>query len=122
MKNYPIDKISYCKQYSKTYSLNANWALYCENYLEGLHVPFVHKGLAGEINMNSYKTEILNNGVLQYTDDKESKSYAHYYWIFPNIMLNFYDWGLSVNIVEPISINQTRIKFLSYPIKNSKLS
>ena len=34
-------------------------------------------------------------------------------------MLNFYDWGLSINIVEPISLNKTRIKFLSYPIQNT---
>ena len=26
-------------------------------------------------------------------------------------MLNFYDWGLSVNIVEPISTNKTKIRF-----------
>ena len=36
------------------------------------------------------------------------------------MMFNFYDWGLSINIVEPISFNKTRIKFLSYPIKNAK--
>ena len=35
-------------------------------------------------------------------------------------MLNFYSWGLSINIVEPISKNQTKIKFLTYPIKNSQ--
>tara|TARA_Y100001970_G_scaffold282860_1_gene396746 strand:- start:1996 stop:3027 length:1032 start_codon:yes stop_codon:yes gene_type:complete len=120
LPDYPFNKISYSEKYSNTYHLNANWALYCENYLEGLHVPFVHRGLASEINMTSYKTEILNNGVLQYTDSNTDEAYAHYYWIFPNIMLNFYRWGLSVNIVEPISTNQTKIKFLSYPIKNFK--
>ena len=120
LMDFPFDKISYNEKYSKIYNLNANWALYCENYLEGLHVPFVHKGLTNEINVKSYKTELLNNGVLQYADSKQNNAYAYYYWIFPNIMLNFYDWGLSVNIVEPISTNQTRIKFLSYPIKNSK--
>ena len=120
LPDYPFNEISFNKEYSNTYHLNANWALYCENYLEGLHVPFVHRGLAGEINMDTYKTEILNNGVLQYTDSNNDESYAHYYWIFPNIMLNFYSWGLSVNIVEPISKNQTKIKFLTYPINNSQ--
>ena len=42
--------------------------------------------------------------------------YAYYYWIFPNIMLNFYSWGLSINIIEPINKNKSRIRFLSYPI------
>ena len=44
-------------------------------------------------------------------------TYAYYYWVFPNIMLNFYNWGLSINIIEPISRNKTRVRFLSYPIK-----
>ena len=30
---------------TKTYEVDAHWALYCENYLEGLHIPYVHKGL-----------------------------------------------------------------------------
>jgi len=29
-------------------------------------------------------------------------------------MLNFYNWGVSVNIVEPLSTNKTRIKFLTF--------
>ena len=29
----------------------------------------------------------------------------------------FYSWGLSVNIVEPISPEKTRIKFLIFPIQ-----
>ena len=33
-------------------------------------------------------------------------------------MLNFYSWGLSINIIEPISAQRTRIRFLSYPMKN----
>ena len=33
-------------------------------------------------------------------------------------MLNFYSWGLSINIIEPINKNKSRIRFLSYPIVN----
>ena len=119
LKNFPFDNIYFSKDKSRTYTIDANWALYCENYLEGLHVPYVHKGLNSEIDIKSYKTEIIDNGVLQYTDSKNSNAYAHYYWIFPNMMLNFYDWGLSINIVEPIAFNKTRIKFLTFPIKNA---
>ena len=94
-----------------------HWALYCENYLEGFHVPYVHHGLNADIDLDSYKTEILENGVLQYANSKDNNIYAYYYWIFPNIMFNFYDWGLSINIIEPINKEKTRIKFLSFPIK-----
>ena len=130
---YPFNELEYNKSTSCEYIINAHWSLYCENYLEGFHVPFVHKGLKKDINLNTYQTILLENGVLQYTESKNKKNklniqkgytdykkniYAYYYWIFPNIMLNFYNWGLSINIIEPINKNKTRIRFLSYPIKN----
>jgi len=40
--------------------------------------------------------------------------YAYYYWIFPNLMLNFYAWGLSINIIEPLAAQKTRAKYLTY--------
>ena len=99
--------------------IDTHWAMYCENYLEGFHVPFVHKGLSKKIDNESYETEILDNGVLQHAVDNNSKDvYGYYYWIFPNIMLNFYSWGLSLNIVEPVSIDKTRVRFISFPIDN----
>jgi len=130
LPKYPFDKLFYDKKKSKTYILNAHWALYCENYLEGFHVPFIHKGLNNDIIFKTYNTEILINGVLQYAKKAVSNInpkknsylgnvYAYYYWIFPNIMLNFYNWGLSINIIEPIDQDKTRIRFLSYPIKGS---
>ena len=37
-------------------------------------------------------------------------------------MLNFYPWGLSVNIVTPISVSKTKIQFKSYVWDQSKLN
>jgi choline monooxygenase len=37
------------------------------------------------------------------------------------MMFNFYPWGLSVNIVRPISIKKTKVSFLSYVWDESKL-
>ena len=34
---------------------------------------------------------------------------AYFYWIFPNMMFNFYPWGLSINIVKPLYINKTKV-------------
>ena len=39
---------------------------------------------------------------------------AYYWWIFPNLMLNFYPWGLSVNLVQPEGPGRTRVAFRSY--------
>ena len=36
-------------------------------------------------------------------------------------MLNFYSWGLSINIIEPISKNKTRIKYMIYNLKGESI-
>ena len=44
---------------------------------------------------------------------------AYYYWIFPNMMFNFYPWGLSINIVKPILIDK-KSYFFSYIFSESR--
>jgi choline monooxygenase len=46
---------------------------------------------------------------------------AYYFWIFPNMMFNFYAWGLSINIVKPINTDKTKVSFLTYVYDESKL-
>ena len=47
---------------------------------------------------------------------------AYYGWLFPNLMLNVYPWGLSVNVVEPVSPSHTRVHFRSYVADPSRLA
>src|SRR5262249_28537029 len=51
----------------------------------------------------------------------DPRAAAYYFWLFPNLMLNFYPWGLSINVVEPLSRDETRIRFLTYVSDESKL-
>ena len=46
---------------------------------------------------------------------------AHYWWVFPNLMLNVYPWGLSVNLVQPLAPDRTRVAFRSYVWDASRL-
>jgi len=132
----PLDKLQYRGDLSKDYIVNSHWALYCDNYLEGFHIPFVHNDLNSVLDYGDYDTEIYDNYNLQvgYAKDGEEtfeipKSHidfgknvaAYYYWLYPNIMLNFYPWGLSINIVKPINIKKTKVQFLSYVYDESKL-
>ena len=126
----PLTEFSFDPELSKTYLVDANWALYCENYLEGFHIPFVHAGLNALIDYGDYETELffpfssLQIGISKTGGDcfdlpSSSPDFgknvaAYYFWIFPNTMFNFYPWGVSVNIVEPVSVDKTRVKFLSY--------
>ena len=132
----PIEDFNYRKDLSKEYTVDANWALYCDNYLECFHCPFVHKGLSSVLKHQEYAIELFRYSNLQlgvgnnkkdcFDLPKDSMDYgkniaAYYFWLFPNTMLNFYPWGLSVNVVKPISVKKTKIKFSSYVWDESKL-
>jgi choline monooxygenase len=120
----PIETFEYDPTRNRSYEVKANWALYVDNYLEGFHIPFVHKDLNRALDYDNYQTELFEGGVLQIGIAREGESTfdipekspdfglsvaAYYYWIFPGLMLNFYPWGLSVNLVVPLSVDQTRI-------------
>lgn len=114
---------------AKDYTIKAHWALYCENYLEGFHIPFVHQALNETIDYGNYKTEIfrfssLQTGFAKNDEDAfdfDEKIAALYFFVFPNLMLNFYPWGLSVNIVKPIKKDLTKISYLTFVSDESKL-
>lgn len=132
----PLEKLTFRGDLSKDYLVNSHWALYCDNYLEGFHIPFVHSDLNNILDYGDYDTEIFENYNLQvgYAKDGEEifdipeshidsgkKVAAYYYWLYPNIMLNFYPWGLSINIVKPITNKRTKVQFLTYVFDESKL-
>lgn len=132
----PISQFKYDATRSKDYLVNANWALYCDNYLEGFHIPFIHPDLNKSLDYKTYQTQIYKYCNLQIghgssgTDcfdipsshpDYGKEIAAYYYWIFPNMMFNFYPWGLSINIVKPLSVNLSKVSFLTYVMDESKL-
>ncbi|HTR29934.1 MAG TPA: aromatic ring-hydroxylating dioxygenase subunit alpha [Puia sp.] len=125
----PFDHYVLHPAHTRDFIVEANWALYCENYLEGFHIPFVHAGLNAVIDFGNYTTELFRRSSLQLgiaKDDEDcfdlpadspdfgKKVAAYYFFIFPNLMFNFYPWGLSVNIVKPLSLHRTKVTFLTY--------
>lgn len=133
----PLDKLDYRPDLSKDYQVKANWALYCENYLEGFHIPFVHASLNAVLDFGEYSTEIYPYSNLQLGIGKKGDSCfelppdspdygrnvsAYYFWVFPNMMFNFYPWGLSLNLVQPSSIDTCKVSFLTYVYDESKLN
>lgn len=114
---------------TKDYEINAHWALYCENYLEGFHVPFVHQGLNSVIDYGTYTTETFHYSSLQTAWSEppalvgglKSEPAAQYFFIFPNLMFNFYPWGISVNIIKPITPGKTIVTYLMFVSDESKV-
>jgi len=132
----PLNEFKLDVSRNKDYLINCHWALYCDNYLEGFHIPFVHDDLNKVLDYGTYKTELYEHLNLQigYSEGAEEvfdlpKGHpdygknvaAYYYWIFPNMMFNFYPWGLSINVVKPMNKDKTKVSFITYVYDESKL-
>jgi choline monooxygenase len=119
----------------REYQVAANWMLYCDNYLEGFHIPFVHPGLAGALDYQQYRTELFNGGSVQIgigaRDDHcfnfpkghcyEGQNIAgFYFFLFPGTMINVYPWGISLNLIMPAAINKTVVQYRSLVWDESK--
>lgn len=112
-----------------------NWKQHAWNYLDTLHIPFVHSrpgGLSEAVHLDTYRSELHDQSVLQwaYAKDPEHgfdpgllpKRFAHpqkrvfalWWFIFPNLTLNFYPWGLSVNVYHPTRDDPQQTRFHWY--------
>jgi choline monooxygenase len=126
----PVEEFRFDPNHSRDYLIDANWALYCDNYLEEFHIPYVHgASLTGSLDYDRYRTERFAWGNLQFGmgrdgepgfdlppghPDEGEPVIAFYFWLFPNLMLNFYPWGLSMNLVQPLGPERTRVAFRSW--------
>ncbi|HLQ37746.1 MAG TPA: SRPBCC family protein [Planctomycetota bacterium] len=116
----------------RDYEFAANWALYVDNFLEGLHIPYAHPALARTLALPEYRYETFAWGTLQIGVARPDEpalelpaAHRHaqlrvggyYLWLFPCTMLNVYPWGLSVNIFEPLAPARTRVRYLAYVLR-----
>lgn len=106
-----------------------HWMLYVENFLEGLHIPFIHPSLLKTMDISKYDTECFTWSNVQIAEGKkhdlgfnlpkghpcEGRNITGlYFYLFPNLMFNVYPWGISLNIVIPLSPTETRIRFVPF--------
>ncbi|MCB0835100.1 MAG: aromatic ring-hydroxylating dioxygenase subunit alpha [Bacteroidetes bacterium] len=121
----PFQDFQHTPEYAQTYEIDAHWALYIDNYLERFHIPFIHPELNHQLHDPELAYELFDYGSLQleiakpgeltfqipdsYPDSGKAIS-AYYFWLFPNIMMNVYPWGLSLNLVFPVSASKTQIR------------
>jgi choline monooxygenase len=125
----PLKSAVYDSSRARDYLVKAHWALYVDNYLEGFHIPYIHAELAQSLDYGSYRTEMFKWGNVQigaakggefaFELPRDSADFgesiaAYYYWIFPNMMFNFYPWGCSINVVRPLAPSLTKISFFPY--------
>jgi choline monooxygenase len=126
--------------------VDGNWKQHAWNYMDNFHIRFVHKGpggLADAIDLGSYRTELYKFSALQWAYARDVRNgfdprlladrfrdpgnpsrrvFALWWFIFPNIAMNFYPWGLSVNVYMPIpgTPDKTRFLWFQYALDEEK--
>ncbi|HUR68527.1 MAG TPA: SRPBCC family protein [Candidatus Thermoplasmatota archaeon] len=115
--------------------LDGNWKQHAWNYMDQLHIPYIHKkpgGLADAVDLASYRTELHGLASLQWAYAKDpahgfepgildarfetpgKRVFALWWLVFPNLTLNFYPWGLSINLYMPVPGRPQRTLFHWY--------
>ncbi len=129
---FDLDALAIDRQVSRAYDIEANWILWCENYLEGFHIPYVHPRLARALDLDRYSIETFDHAALQIGEAAPEESCfalpsghpdhgrrigGYYVFLYPSTALNFYPWGLSLNRVLPLGPTHTRIEYRAYVCK-----
>jgi choline monooxygenase len=109
----------------RVFTLNCNWKVFVDNYLDGgYHVPHLHKGLDSILDYAAYTIETRDRYCLQSSPIDTAggeamtasvrKGQALYYWLYPNLMLNWYEGYLDTNLVVPLGVDRMQVIFDFY--------
>ena len=110
----------------------------------GYHIPYLHKGLNSILSFKEYTIECFDRTCLQSSPIKPAagnggrgggpthergqggeqapeemtasvrKGQALYYWVYPNLMLNWYEGYLDTNLVVPLGVDRMKVVFDFY--------
>ena len=104
----PIEPAKFRFHSHVSYDVACNWKAYVDNYLEGYHLPHVHPGLNKLLDYREYTTQTAEwysyqHSPLDGSQGPYADGEAHYYFIYPNMMLNILPGRLQTNRVVPVS-------------------
>ncbi len=110
----------------RSYTLNCNWKVYVDNYLDGgYHVPHLHKGLNSVLDYSHYTIDNGRHYCLQSSPMVASEEDAQvsatrkgdrawYFWLYPNFMINIYQGVMDTNLVIPLGPEKCAVVFDFY--------
>jgi len=110
----------------KSYTLNCNWKVYVDNFLDGgYHIPHLHKGLNSVLDYTHYTIEngerycLQSSPMVASSEDAQVSTTrrgdrAWYFWLYPNFMINLYQGVMDTNLVLRVGPDKCRVIFDFY--------
>jgi choline monooxygenase len=106
---------------AEDHTLRCNWKTYCENYAEAYHIPHVHPELNRDLGpeLKSYRTEVRDGGrsmrhVVPAPPQARSDFEGLWIYAYPNLALNMYGSGFSLERMCPVSPREMQIRYLYF--------
>lgn len=97
---------------TRSHRLRCNWKTYVENYLEGYHIPWLHPTLSAEITMRDYQVTVAGRAARHVVPAREGAiSEGLWVWQWPNVALNIYGTGMSIERMNPVSPTEMEIHY-----------
>lgn len=117
---YPLEDMHLARKLSV--EADINWKTYADNYAEGWHVPTIHPGLNASLDMASYRVE--TSGLVLQTHSARARDGGMtdglWVWRLPGLLLNMYNWGMSVEQIEPLGPRKLRLNYRYFFTDESK--
>lgn len=107
--DYPLETQHYFT--AKARDVAVDWKVYGENYLECYHCRKMHPGLCQAMDIRQYKIDVHASDWffhLHAPRREDGLTRGLYFYRFPYLMLNLYDWGSSIATVEPLGPGRIR--------------
>ncbi|CAF1288634.1 unnamed protein product [Adineta steineri] len=113
MMSFPLNE--YLHFNSQYHLINCNWKTYVENYQEGYHIHGVHPELNKAVQAKQYLVTNKNNTYsIHYAPSRNTENdQEKFLWvyIYPNLAINLYEKGYSIEHILPIGKDRTMISY-----------
>ena len=108
-KDYPLEKYRFYRD--KIREVDVDWKTYGDNYLEGYHLELMHPALCEAIDVDRYTIDVHDRHEFFHLYGPrrgDGLTQGLYFYRFPVLMLNLYDWGASIATIDALGPGRMR--------------
>ena len=93
----------------------ANWKVYTDNFVEGLHIPGIHPAFHAAIDFDAFRTTAQDGLVRMTAPPKEGLWYrGKWLWMWPNWTLSLFRGGMNTSRINPLDEGRTELIYDFY--------
>lgn len=133
--NSLLDQYSFVQR--RSYKMKCNWKVFADNYLDGgYHIAQLHPGLASQLDLRSYRTELHPFHSIQTCDTPPPSGRSElagnevpdrvgppvYAWLFPTTAINKYGPWIDVHTVSPLGPAECVVTFDYFLLQSIRAS